>query len=73
MSIDNLSQSKARPKAPKQPTAAQLTGGLIISVGEARKVIGEDAKGLTDDELIMKIYELTELAQKLLNYNGFAR
>jgi hypothetical protein len=40
---------------------------LIISVGEARKIIGVDAKGRTDDEVAKEVLELTDLAQKLLN------
>lgn len=56
---------------PKQPTAAQLAGGLIISVGEARKVLGGDAKDLSDDEVIVMIYELSEIAQTLLKNSSF--
>jgi hypothetical protein len=44
-----------------------LTSSLIISVGEARKVLGVDAKGRTDDEIAKEVLELTDLAQKLLN------
>ena len=44
-----------------------LSSSLIISVGEARKLLGVDANGLTDDELAQAILEMTDLAQKLLN------
>lgn len=54
-------------KQQTQPTIAQLAGGLIISVGEARKILGADAKGRSDDELIAEIYELSEVAQAILN------
>lgn len=40
---------------------------LIISVGEARKILGVDAMGRSDDEIARDIMELTDLAQKLLN------
>lgn len=45
----------------------QLGASLIISVGEARKILGVDAKGRTDDEIAQEVLELTDLAQKLLN------
>jgi len=59
-------QSSSQSKA-EQLTPAQLAGGLIISVGEARKLLGADAKELSDDEIVALIYELSEIAQTLLN------
>lgn len=50
----------------QQPTITQLAGGMIISVGEARKILGTDAKDLSDDELIAEIYAMSEIAQALL-------
>lgn len=48
-------------------TTINLSSSLLISVGEARKILGVDAKGRTDDEIAKDILELTDLAQKLLN------
>ena len=53
-------------KQQMQPTIAQLASGLIISVGEARKLLGPDANDLSDDELIAFIYQLGEIAQASL-------
>jgi len=46
---------------------AQLANGLIISVGEARKILGADSNGRSDDEIAVIILELTQLGQELLN------
>jgi hypothetical protein len=59
-------KTKHTPTKPKQPTAAQLADSLIISVGEARKILGTEANGLSDEELVVTIYELSELAQAML-------
>jgi hypothetical protein len=48
-------------------TISNLSSSLIISVGEARKILGVDAKGRSDDEVAKEVLELTDLAQKLLN------
>lgn len=50
----------------KKPTAAQLAATLIISVGEARKTLGADAKGMSDDDIALYVYALQEIAPKLL-------
>lgn len=50
-----------------QPSVAQLADGLIISVGEARKILGTDAAALSDDELIAEIHALDEIARSLRN------
>lgn len=60
-------KTKQTSTKPIQPTAAQRADNLIISVGEARKILGADANGLGDEELMAAIYELSELAQALLN------
>lgn len=60
-------KTKQTSTKPIQPTAAQLADNLIISVGEARKILGADANGLGDEELMAAIYELGELAQVLLS------
>ena len=39
---------------------------LIISVKEARKLMGADAENLSDEEMETIIFNLTELAQELL-------
>lgn len=48
------------------PTAAQLAEGLIISVGEARKLLGADALGMSDNEIAVLILRLHEIAPDLL-------
>ena len=53
-------------KQQTQPTIAQLASGLIISVGEARKLLGADAKDRGDDELVAEIYALSDIAQASL-------
>lgn len=45
----------------------QALNNLIISIGEARKILGKDAYGLRDDQITGYILELTQLAQELLN------
>ncbi len=50
-----------------------LSSSLIISVGEARKILGVDAKGRSDDEITEDIMALTDLAQKLLNISNLPK
>lgn len=50
-----------------QPTAEELSQGLIISVGEARKILGKECESMTDDEIISEIYNLTDAIQELFN------
>lgn len=57
--------------APSQ-TFDNLSSSLIISIGEARKILGVDAKGQTDDEIAKEILELTDLAQILLNTSNLS-
>ena len=40
--------------------------GLIISTKQARKLLGRDAKGLSDDEIEAVIITLTDLAAVFL-------
>jgi hypothetical protein len=54
-------------KQQTQPTIDQIAGGLIITVSEARKILGADAKELREEELITLIYELGEMARAVLN------
>lgn len=51
----------------KKPTAAELVAGLIISVGEARKLLGVDAQELTDDDIALLVLSLADLAPELIN------
>lgn len=51
----------------------ELSNGLIISVKEARKLVGKDFEGLSDDEVASKILVLTDLAQKLLNTSNLPK
>ena len=52
-------------KAPSE-TNIILSSSLIISASEARKLLGVDAKGRSDDEISRDILELTEIAQILI-------
>lgn len=49
------------------PSETHLSSSLIITVGEARKILGAEAKGRSDDEIAKDIMELNEFAQLLLN------
>lgn len=53
----------------KRLSAAQLASGLIISVGEARKLLGEKSKDYSDDELAYIILDMHELARELILNN----
>lgn len=55
------------------PTAAQLAEGMIISVGEARKLLGAEATNLSDDEIAVFILEFSDMAQDLLKYKHFIK
>lgn len=50
----------------KEATAKQLASGLIISVDEARKIMGAEADELGDNQLAYLILELSDLAYELL-------
>jgi len=58
---------------PKQPTAAQIAGSLVMSIGEARKILGTDAKELDDDQIAIQLLEMEELAHHLLKYKQFVK
>ncbi len=45
----------------------QFLNNLIISVGEARKILGKDDSSLADEQISRYILELTQIAQELLN------
>ena len=53
----------------KSPSAAQLASGLIISVKEARKLLGVSFDALSDDEVASLTLDLHELARSLLQTN----
>lgn len=46
--------------------SAKQPEGLIVSVGEARKLLGSDAKSLTDDEIEQQVLYLNELCIQIL-------
>lgn len=50
----------------KSIVPADLEAALIISLKEARKIMGVDARALSDDELIIAIWQLMDLAPDLL-------
>lgn len=54
----------------KAPSASELASGLIISVGEARKLLGKHAQNMSDDEIAMLILELHEIAPSLLKMSN---
>lgn len=51
----------------KKLKAKQLEG-LIISVGEARKLLGESANNLTDNDVALQVLALTEYAINITKY-----
>lgn len=59
--------------AVKQPTAAQIARSLVMSVGEARKILGVDAKELDDDQIAILLIEMEELAHHLIKYKQFVK
>lgn len=50
----------------QQQLKPSLDGSLIISVGEARKLLGIDGNGMNDDELAIHIALLQELAIEVI-------
>jgi len=64
---------KQSTKKPKQPNAAQIAGSLVMSVGEARKLLGTEAKQLEDDQIAILLIEMEELAHHLLKYKQFVK
>jgi hypothetical protein len=62
------SSAKKRSNKPKKApmTVAQLPNNLIISVGEARKILGSDANSLNDEGLENLIFTLTDISQDAL-------
>ncbi len=44
--------------------------GLIITIKEARKVLGSEYEGLSDTQIVELINTLALLARKQLMYNG---
>lgn len=61
------------PESKLKPTAAQLVSGLIISVGEARKLLGSDAKELTDDDIALLTISMAGIAPSLLELSTMQR
>jgi hypothetical protein len=59
-------------KRNKEPTVEQLASGLIISVGEARKMLGADSKELDDMQVARMILDLSDIAYELLQSKHFA-
>lgn len=45
---------------------ARIEAALIISLKEARKLMGVDARTLSDDELTIEIWKLMDVAPDLL-------
>lgn len=64
----NGEKTKKESKNAKGLTAAQLSQGLIISVSEARKILGAESKGLTDSDLEELVFELSLLSQQVLHH-----
>ena len=64
------------PESLEQPNIARLSQHLIISTSEARKILGTDVKGLSDEELEEFIFASTSISQQVLqlsvrnNVNG---
>ena len=71
-----MTTSQIKPKNSTEPiglTLAQLAEGLVISVGETRKILGNDAKGLSDDEIAAHVLLFADLAETLIKYKHFAK
>jgi hypothetical protein len=47
-----------------------LVDQLVISVKEARKLLGKDGEGLSDDQIKNLIITLTEVSTRVLAQNG---
>lgn len=50
----------------KSTVPAYLEAALIISLKEARKIMGVDARTLNDDELTILVWQLMDIAPDLL-------
>lgn len=50
----------------KSVVPAHVEAALIISLKEARKIMGVDARTLSDDELTIEIWQLMDVASDLL-------
>ena len=48
------------------PVSEQLGGHIIISIKEARKILGSEADGLSDEYLARVIGQLHNLSEQLL-------
>ncbi len=59
-------------KKKEKVVPAYVEASLIISLKEARKIIGVDARTLSDDELMVAILQLTELASDLLKSSNIS-
>ena len=46
---------------------------LIITISEARKILGAEGSHLNDDELAIQIALLQELALEIIKYKHFAK
>ena len=66
--LDSLTGLSNRSFFMNQLAAAQLAESLIISVGEARKILGNDANGISDNCLTKLILDLSELAIDILKH-----
>lgn len=44
-----------------------------MSVGEARKKLGADARELSDEQIALQLIEMEELAHHLLKYKQFVK
>jgi hypothetical protein len=50
----------------EQPNITQLSQHLIISTGEARKILGTEALDVSDEELEEFIFATTSISQRVL-------
>ena len=48
------------------PSAQEMSNGMIVSVSEARKILGDEYSTLSEEELGGLILDLHELAQTIL-------
>ena len=67
MTISHVEAYERGRMAIKKLTAKQLDG-LIISVGEARKLLGASANNLTDMQVALEVLTLTEYAINITKY-----
>lgn len=66
-------KAKQSNKQPQEPTLEQLTSGLVISVKEARKILGAEGKGLSDTQIALFILDFSDFAPDLLKYKQFVK